>query len=82
MQKISYLGIIIYMNTISQTNKNKNDYTESIINFVRQFKVISALKKANCYKDKCISVKKASLSFSIWKYSSNSLLKAIQIYNF
>lgn len=44
------------MNTIPQTNENTNDFMKSIINFMRQFKVISALKKANCYKEKGISV--------------------------
>jgi hypothetical protein len=44
------------MNNIPQTNENKNDFMHSILNFVKKFKVISALKKANCYKEKGICV--------------------------
>jgi hypothetical protein len=44
------------MNNIPQNNQNKNDFMKSIMNFVKQFKVISALKKANCYKEKGICV--------------------------
>ncbi|MDP4177183.1 MAG: hypothetical protein Q8900_02440 [Bacillota bacterium] len=44
------------MNTIPQNNKNKNNFMKSIINLVKQFKVINALKKANCYKEKGICV--------------------------
>jgi hypothetical protein len=44
------------MNNIPQTKENENDFMKSIINFVKQFKVISALKKANCYKEKGICV--------------------------
>lgn len=44
------------MNTIPQTNENKNEFMKSIENFVKHFKVMSALKKANCYKEKGISV--------------------------
>ncbi len=35
------------MNNISQTNENKNDVIKSILSFVKHFKVMSALKKAN-----------------------------------
>lgn len=39
------------MNTIPQ-----NDFMKSIKNFVKQFKVVSTLKKSNCYKQKGICV--------------------------
>ncbi|KYH30428.1 hypothetical protein CLTEP_26800 [Clostridium tepidiprofundi DSM 19306] len=44
------------MNNIPQNNENENIFIKSILNFVKQFKVISAFKKANCYKEKGICV--------------------------
>lgn len=44
------------MNNISQNNQKENDFMKSTANFVKQFKVIGALKKANCYKQKGICV--------------------------
>ncbi|MBZ9632935.1 transposase [Clostridium sp. FP1] len=45
------------MNNIPQNSQNENDFMKSIMNFIKQFKVISALKKANCYKEKGICVR-------------------------
>jgi len=44
------------MNNIPQTNEKENEFMKSITSFNKQFKVINALKKANCYKEKGISV--------------------------
>ena len=44
------------MNNIPQNNQNENDFMKSILNFVKQFKVINALKKAHYYKEKGIAV--------------------------
>ena len=44
------------MNNIPQTNQNENDFMKSIVTFVKKFKVIKALKKANCYKEKGVGV--------------------------
>lgn len=44
------------MNNIPQNNQNENEFMKSIVNFVKKFKVISALKKAHCYKEKGIGV--------------------------
>lgn len=44
------------MNNIPQNSQNENNFMKSIVNFVKQFKVMAALKKANCYKEKGISV--------------------------
>lgn len=44
------------MNIISENSTNENKIIKSIESFVKDFKVIQALKKANCYKNKGISV--------------------------
>ena len=44
------------MNNIPQITQNENDFIKSITSFVKKFKVISALKKSNCYKQKGTSV--------------------------
>jgi hypothetical protein len=44
------------MNNIPQTNGNRYDFMNSITGFIKQFKVINALKKSNCYKEKGVSV--------------------------
>ena len=44
------------MNNIPQITQNENDFMKSITSFVKKFKVISALKKSNCYKEKGTSV--------------------------
>ena len=41
------LGGFTYMNTIPQTNENKNNFMKSIVSFIKRFKVMAALKKAN-----------------------------------
>lgn len=38
------------MNTIAQNNQDENDFMKSILHFVKKYKVVGALKKANCYK--------------------------------
>lgn len=40
------------MNNIPQMTQNENDFMKSITSFVKKFKVINALKKSNCYKEK------------------------------
>ena len=40
------------MTNIPQINENENDFMKSIISFVKKYKVIDALKKSNCYKEK------------------------------
>jgi hypothetical protein len=44
------------MNNIPQYNENEKQIMRSIMNFIKNFKVISALKKANCYKESGIPV--------------------------
>jgi len=44
------------MNNIPQISTNENDFMKSTVNFVKKFKVMSALKKANCYKEKGVRV--------------------------
>jgi hypothetical protein len=44
------------MTNISQINENSNTIMKSITSFVKQNKVMHALKKSNCYKEKGISV--------------------------
>ena len=44
------------MTNIAQMNEDSNTIMKSITSFVKQNKVIYALKKSNCYKEKGISV--------------------------
>ena len=44
------------MNNIPQTNEKENEFMKSITSFIKQFKVMKALKKSNCYKNKGVSV--------------------------
>ncbi|WP_291635154.1 hypothetical protein [Clostridium sp.] len=44
------------MTNIPQISENENAFIKSITNFVKKFKVITALKKSNCYKEKGTSV--------------------------
>jgi hypothetical protein len=44
------------MNNIPQANENEKQIMRSIMNFVKKFKVMSDLKKANCYKESGIPV--------------------------
>lgn len=48
------------MNTIPQISENENAFIKSIASFVKKFKVITALKKSNCYKEKGTSVHELS----------------------
>lgn len=67
------------MNSLPQNNQNENDFMKSILNFMKQFKVIQALKKANCYKLKGISVHDVFCYLLQLVYTNKSMYMAYQL---
>jgi len=66
------------MNNIPQTNENENKFMKSITNFVKQFKVMNALNKSNCYKEKGMSVHDIFCNLIQLVYTGKSMYMSYQ----